>query len=211
VGPWWFIPFIMQFYAIWPMLRRLTNKFGWQGLVVLSFVCFLVTRAANPVLAHSLINLAETPIGRMRVFCLGIIAARYPIRINAYLAVPAFAIMILGNEYLAFSHFVSLASVVLILWLYMKTRALLRRLPLLEQIGNYSLAIFLVNGIVRVPFLVFARTPLSQLVLGCASAVLTLAISVFFHYLLEPSPESAVDVRAIDRRPTSELVGVIAD
>jgi hypothetical protein len=33
VRPWWFIPFIMPFYAIWPMLRRLTNKFGWPGLV----------------------------------------------------------------------------------------------------------------------------------------------------------------------------------
>lgn len=32
VGPWWFIPFIMQFYAIWPMLRRLTNKFGGRPL-----------------------------------------------------------------------------------------------------------------------------------------------------------------------------------
>lgn len=211
VGPWWFIPFIMQFYAIWPMLRRLTNKFGWPGLVVLSTVCLLVTRAANPVLAHSLINLVETPIGRMRVLCFGIIAARYPIRINAYLAVPAFAIMILGNEYLAFSHFVSLASVVLGLWLYMKTRARLRRFSLLEQIGNYSVAIFLVNGIVRVPFLVFARTPLLQLVLGCVSAVVTLALSVFFHYLLGPSSESAVEILALNRRPTPELLDIAAD
>ena len=211
VGPWWFIPFIMQFYAIWPMLRRLTNKFGWPGLVALSIVCFLVTRAANPVLAHWLINLAFTPIGRMRVFCLGILAARYPIRINAYLAVPAFAIMILGSEYLALAHFVSLASVVLSLWLYTKTRALLRRFLLLEQIGNYSLAIFLVNGIVRVPFLAFARTPLLQVVLGCASAVVTFAISAFFHYLLEPSPGSAVDVPALNSWPPAEPVGSVAD
>jgi peptidoglycan/LPS O-acetylase OafA/YrhL len=213
VGPWWFIPFIMQFYAIWPLLRRLTNKFGWPGLVVLSFVCYLATRAANPVLAHWLINLAETPIGRMRVFCFGILAARYPIRLNAYLAVPALAIMILGSEYLTVAHFVSLSAVILSLWLYIKTRALLRRFALLEQIGNYSLAIFLVNGIVRVPFLAFARTPLSQLVLGCASAVVTLAISVFFHYLLEPSSESAstVRVRAVLTRPTSEPVSIMAD
>ncbi len=211
VGPWWFIPFIMQFYAIWPLLRRLTNKFGWPGLMVLSIVCFLVTRAANPVLAHSLINLGETPIGRMRVFCLGITAARYPIRINAYLAIPAVAILILGSEHLGFAHFVSLAAVILSLWLYMKTRTLLRRFRLLEQIGDYSLAIFLVNGIVRVPFLFFARTPLSQLVLGCASAVITFAISAFFYYLLEPSPESAIGIRTLDGWPNPDPVDVVAD
>jgi peptidoglycan/LPS O-acetylase OafA/YrhL len=209
VGPWWFIPFIMQFYAIWPMLRRLTNKFGWQGLVVLSIVCFLLTRAANPVLAHSMISLATTPIGRMRVLCLGIIAARYPIRINAYLAIPAFAIIIVGSEYRTFAHFVSLAAVVLSLCLYMKTRALLRRFRFLEQIGNYSLAIFLLNGVVRVPFVMFATTPLLQIALACASAVVTFAISAFFHYLLEPSP--AVDVPALNSWRANEPVDAMAD
>jgi len=211
VGPWWYIPFIMQFYAIWPILRRLTHKGGWPALVALSIVCFLVTLAANPVLTHSLINLALTPIGRMRVFCLGILAARLPIRINAYLAVPAFAIIILGSEHLGFAHFVSLASVVLSLWLYMKTRSLLRRFRVLEQIGNYSLAIFLLNGIVRVPFVTFATTPLLQLALGCCSAVVTFAISAFFHYLLEPSPQSAVDVGALNRWPAVEPAEVAAD
>jgi peptidoglycan/LPS O-acetylase OafA/YrhL len=194
VGPWWFIPFIMQFYAIWPLLRWLTRKFGWQGLLALSILCFLVTSAANPVLAHSMINLMETPIGRMRSICLGIIAARYPIRINVYLAIPAFAIIILGSQHLEIAPFVSLASVVLCLCLYLKTRTLLRRFRILEQIGTYSLAIFLINGIVRVPFVEFATTPLLQLALGCASAFVTFAISACFHFLLRPSRTSAIDV-----------------
>lgn len=191
VGPWWFIPFIMQFYVIWPILRNLTKKFGWPGLVILSAVCFVITHFANPVLAHSLISLGQTPIGRMRVMCLGILAARYPMRINFYLGIPAFAILILGSESHAFSHLISLASVVLSLWLYTKTRAVLRQVRVLEQIGNYSLAIFLVNGIVRVPFVAFANSPLSQLLLGAASALVTFSISAFFHYLLEPSPQLA--------------------
>ena len=192
IGPWWFIPFIMQFYAIWLILRSLTKRFGWPCLVILSVICFVITHFANPVLAHSLINLGQTPIGRMRVLCFGILAARYPIRLNVYFAIPAFAILILGSQSQTFSHLISLASVVLILWLYTRTRAMLRRVRVLEQIGNYSLAIFLVNGIVRVPFLAFAHSPLSQLLLGAASAVVTFAISAFFHYLLEPSPQSSV-------------------
>ena len=63
-----------------------------------------------------------------------------------------------------------------------------------EQIGTYSLAIFLVNGIVRVPFVYFARSPLSQLCLAFSSAVVTFSISYFFHYLLRDEMESAVPV-----------------
>ena len=191
VGPWWFIPFIMQFYAIWPMLKKITNKVGWPGLVVLCVVCFVISEALNPVLAQWSITMAENPIGRMRVFCLGIIAARYPMRIHGYLAALAFAIILLGSEYHAVSYVISLAAVLLSLWLYMKMRSLLRRSRTLELIGNYSLAIFLVNGIVRVPFVYLAKSPVSELALGATSAVVTFAISAFFHYLLEPTPHSA--------------------
>src|SRR5258708_38928610 len=82
VGPWWFIAFIIQFYAMWPLLRRLTLRFGWPGLLVLSGVCLAVSYAAAPVLDHWSINLFETPIGRMATICFGIVAARYPVRIG---------------------------------------------------------------------------------------------------------------------------------
>lgn len=191
VGPWWFIPFIMQFYAIWPFLRRLTQRFGWPALVVLSILCFVLTYAANPILEqHWSMNLNLTPIARMRVLCLGIIAARYPIRLRYYIAVPAFALMILGSEYHGLAYLISLASVVMSLWLYTKTRAILRNSRALEKVGEYSLAIFLVNGIVRVPFVYFAHTPIMQLSLGAASAAVTFAIAAFFHYLLAPAPET---------------------
>jgi peptidoglycan/LPS O-acetylase OafA/YrhL len=189
VGPWWFIPFIMQCYAIWPLLRKLTRRFGWPALVVLCLICLIVTMAAYPVLARWSITLVMTPIARMRVFCLGIIAARYPIRINAYLAIPAFAMLILGSEYQGFAYLISLSSVIAFLWLYIKMRPLLRTSRALEQIGNYSLGIFLVNGVVRVPFVYFADTPFLQLTLAIASACVSLAISAFFHYLLAPPPK----------------------
>jgi peptidoglycan/LPS O-acetylase OafA/YrhL len=185
IGPWWFIPFIIQFYAIWPLLRKLTARFGWSGLVVLSVICFILSFLATPLLAHWSINLAWTPIGRMRVICLGIIAARYPIRINAPLAIAAFAVILLGSKNQGFAYLASLATVIFTLGAYQKTRHLLRKFRPLEQLGNYSLAIFLLNGIVRVPFLSFATTPLSQIALACASAVVTLAISVSFYYVLE--------------------------
>lgn len=212
VGPWWFIPFIMQFYAIWFPLRMLTKKFGWPALAVLAAVCFVVTLIANPILAHWSLNLAFTPIARMRVFCLGIIAARYPLRINAWLGIPALAIMFLGSEYIAIAHLTSIAIVVFSMWLYGHTRTLLRSIRWIEQVGNYSMAIFLVNGIVRVPFVMYAKTPAMQLGLGTASAVVTFAISAFFHYLLEPVPET-VPVYSVPQIAWAqpEVVRVAAD
>lgn len=184
IGPWWFIPFIMQFYAIWPFLRRLTTKFGWPGLVVLSIACLLFTVALNPILMHWSINLVENPLGRMRILCLGIIAARYPLRINAPIAIASLGILILGSGYASFAPFASLGFTIFILWLYFTARRFLRRSALFETLGNYSLAIFLVNGIVRVPFLAVATTPLLQLTMAFVSAVMTVSLSVLLHCLL---------------------------
>lgn len=195
VGPWWFIPFIMQAYALFPLLRWLTRRYGWPSLVVLSVACYFITHLANPVLSHWMINLSMTPIGRMRVLCLGIIAARYPIRIRSYIALPAFFLFILGSGSFAFAHFSSLAAVIVCLWLYSKLRPWLRDSNNLAKIGQYSLGTFLVNGIVRVPFIYFAHTADLQLTLSIASAAVSIAIASFFHYLLTPTPKRAAIAR----------------
>ena len=60
--------------------------------------------------------------------------------------------------------------------------------PLIRRrIGQYSFGIFLVNGIVRVPFVYFAHTADLQLTLSIANAAVSIAIASFFHYLLAPS------------------------
>jgi peptidoglycan/LPS O-acetylase OafA/YrhL len=192
VGPWWFIPFIVQAYALFPFLRSITRRFGWPALVVLSLCCYFITHLANPVLAHWSINLLMTPIGRMRVLCFGIIAARYPFRIRSFVALLALAVLILGGSHFSFTHFSSLSACIVGLWVYSKLRPVLRKSSALEKIGHYSLAIFLINGIVRIPFLFFAHTPAMQLTLGFASAAVTVAISSFFHYLLSPTPRAQV-------------------
>jgi peptidoglycan/LPS O-acetylase OafA/YrhL len=205
IGPWWFIPFIMQAYALFPFLRGLARRFGWPALAVVSIGCFFFTHAANPVLAHWSVTLAMTPIARMRVFCLGIIAARYPVRISWFVAIPAFAVLIIGSQYHFFAHFISLSAVIAGLWIYSKLRPILRNSHALEKIGEYSLAIFLVNGIVRIPFLYFAHTPALQLTLSIASAAVTIAISAFFHYLLAPAPERVAATRAPQTTPAPSL------
>jgi hypothetical protein len=94
----------------------------------------------------------------------------------------------LGNEYRAIAPLASIGSVVCALWLYGKLRTSLRNAYHIEQLGSYSVAIFLVNGIVRVPFIAFTRTLDSQLIMGLASAAVTIAVSVSLHRVMELAP-----------------------
>lgn len=191
IGPWWFIPFILQFYAVWPLMRRLTARFGWQGLLALAIFSLVLTHFTSPIFARSGINLMETPIGHMRGLCLGIAAARYPIRIDIPLAVSALALLLLGNIYELFWPLTFLAALIVILFLYMRMRASLRNSAVLQVIGRYSMLLFLWNGIVRVPFVSLAKGPLSQLALGCISAAITFGIAFLIQGVvaLVPDPQ----------------------
>lgn len=70
VGPWWFIPFIVQFYAIWPLMRKMTAKFGWQSLLILAVLSLAATYAFNPLLAHWSVDLLMTQLVTCRSFVL---------------------------------------------------------------------------------------------------------------------------------------------
>ena len=198
VGPWWFIPFILQLYAIWFLLRKVTNRFGWQGLVVLSLGCLVLTQLANPFLFRWQINLLTTPIGRMPNICLGIAAARYRIRIGAPLALAAGAVLLVGSFYAPLWPLTFLSALVLVLWIYMKCRQSLRAIPLLQRIGLYSMFIFLVNGIVRNEFVFRGRTVPSQLMFACFSFATSFAISAaMFEFLLPRADRSAGSKSAV--------------
>ena len=191
VGPWWFIPFIMQFYAIWLPMRKLARRFGWQGLALLFLACLIAVYTLNPLLAHWNINLMQTPIGRMSGLCLGVFAARYPLRMNslpgAALAVAGTILVVLGSFYAAFFPLTFLGAILVWLWTYTVLRAQLRRLFLLELVGRYSLVMFLLNGLVRIPFMDYATTPGAQLLFGGISLVITFGLSgIVYELLLNP-------------------------
>jgi peptidoglycan/LPS O-acetylase OafA/YrhL len=184
VGPWWFIPFILQFYAIWFFLRKLTIKFGWPGLLVLSIACLIIAYGTGPFLDRWSINLFESPIGHMPELCLGIVAARFPLRINAPVAFLAGALVLLGSLYSVLWPLTFISATVAMLWIYLKMRGTFLSCEPLEWIGRYSPLIFLVNGIVRLFFLPLATSPLSQLIWGCVSAATSFIVAATMHELL---------------------------
>jgi peptidoglycan/LPS O-acetylase OafA/YrhL len=188
IGPWWFIPFILQFYAIWPLLRRLGLWFGWKGLVVLSVVCLSVTYLTNPALARWNINLLLTPIGRMPGLCFGIIAARYRVRISAPVAAAAAAVLISGSIYKRLFPVTFLAALIVALWAYVAIRDELRNSRLLVRIGECSLLIFLLNAMVRNLLRGYATTPGSQLYFGFLSTAISVSVANLIARLAYPQP-----------------------
>jgi len=190
IGPWWFIPYIMQMYALWFGLRWVTKRFGWRGLLGMAAVGLAITWVLNPLLASRTINLVTTPIGTMPAICLGILAARYPVRIHGSLAAAGVAVLLLGNVHAALFPFAAFGSLLAILWMYEKMRGLVRDSALLFRIGECSLLIFLLNAIVRNQLVAYASTPGWQLYCGFLSATLSIAIANLIARLLE-RPQAA--------------------
>jgi peptidoglycan/LPS O-acetylase OafA/YrhL len=206
VGPWWFIAFILEFYAMWLLLRKLTVRFGWPGLLVVSVVCTAVTAVANPLLAHWSINLLETPIGRMPVLCFGIFAARYPVRIPAVLGMMGGVILLVGSANAILWPFTSMAALMLALWLYANVRGSLRGYSVLERIGNYSVLIFLLNGIVRNQFIALTHSPGSQLMYGALSAAVSVGLSALLYELVLSRPRTISERGPVAVARTSRVV-----
>ena len=204
IGPWWFIPFIIQFYAIWPLLRKLTHRYGWRLLLALSVLSMTLTAFANPLLRHWSLNLLYTPIGRLPVLCLGIAAARYPLRIRSSVAAVALALVLLGSHYAILWPLTLPSAAIVALWAYVEVRDSLRTFAWLRRLGEYSLLVFLLNGIVRNHSWLFVHSPWLQLLFGCTSVALSFAIAAAIHESLVSRPQAA-KIPAKKRRPAAAV------
>lgn len=186
VGPWWFIPFILQFYAMWLLLRRISVRFGWKGLLALSVVCVVLILTINPLLERRSVNLLMTPIGHMPELCFGILAARYRFGITATLAAAGSGMLVVGSIYPSLFPLTFCGALLTALWIYVRLRGGLRESRLLVRIGECSMLIFLLNGIVRNELVGYASTPPRQLGFGLVSAALSVMIADLILRLLDP-------------------------
>ena len=150
VGPWWFIPFIMQFYALWPLLDRLRRRYGRQGLLLFASLGAALVLVANGILvAKFAINLLLTPLGHAPEIALGIYLAEGRALRSAWILVSCALVFLLGN-----------VLPVLFPFTFPAILDAFNRIPwprpvscLARWIGGLSLPIFLVNGYTRNPLL----------------------------------------------------------
>jgi peptidoglycan/LPS O-acetylase OafA/YrhL len=174
VGPWWFLPFIMQFYCLWPAFRRFGARFGIPGLLLLCCASVALVDVANGSLIRRWqVNLLETPLGHVSELCLGVAAARYGMFSKRWAGV-------VGALLFAATMFIEplrplrfVAVLTFALWLYMLVRDHARHCRPLIYLGGCSMALFFVNGFTRYPFLVLAielKTWFWGLLLGFVSA-----------------------------------------
>lgn len=157
VGPWWFLPFIVQFYVVFPLLFRLSTR----GLVALSLAGFALTVGLNETVLPGGFLLA-TPLGHLPEFCLGIWWGRHPQAELPRGAIVAALLVFLAGNLVAPAWYLShLAVLVLFLAAWPALAAVLERFGPLEQavewIGLLSLELFLVNGFLRDPFMTWAK------------------------------------------------------
>ena len=189
VGPWWFIPFIVQFYLLWPIMRRLAIRFGPRGLLIAACSSLLIIYFVNPFLLPWSINLLETPLGHLSELCLGITAARYPTHPRSELLLAACVFVLLGSLYHALWPLTFASALIAFVIIYAKTRHVWRNSRILQWIGRCSLLIFLLNGIVRYWFLPLATTPFSELVFAALSAAASIALAALIQSLILPAFE----------------------
>ena len=220
VGPWWYMPFAIQFYCFWPLLRRLANRFGRSGLLMLSMASLALMYFANPILVSRwAINLLETPLGHLPEACLGIAVARYNWRPGRVAAAAAALVFLMANYMDPFWLLSFISGLVVMVWAYQEFRDLLRRSGVLLEVGTYSTALFLVNGFVRFPFVKMA-TPEGwsvRLMYGVVSVATSVAVAMlltavvkyrfrFFPELAPVRPESGWMLRS--NAPVSDRVSI---
>jgi peptidoglycan/LPS O-acetylase OafA/YrhL len=156
VGPWWFIPFIMQTYAIFPILFYVSDRFGITSLVAIICLATLVDTISRPLLVPLGVNLKFSPIGHMFEIAMGIYFAR---KGNLNISVPALIISLGIFAYACFNHWAWILSFPAAVIMFLGLGSLFSKLftwrplnILLLFFGKYSMYLFLVHGFLRNPF-----------------------------------------------------------
>ena len=157
VGPWWFIPFILQFYLLWSLLgarlMRTTTPVLLAGAVL---SMWLVPWLGEPLRRNFQINLLETPLGHIPDIALGILLTRFrPARFGLWL-LPLGLLLLLSNLVEALWPLGTVAATSVLLIAFDRFRGPPAMGRVLAWIGALSLPIFMLNGFIRRPFLTLA-------------------------------------------------------
>ncbi len=180
-GPWWFLPFIVQFYLVFPFLRGLFLKKGIFPLVIISLLGLQLTYHLRDVD----FNFFATILGHLPEFSLGIFLAHRKNFEFSLLWIPFFlGLFILGNFFEPFWYLSHFSALVLILFLFRISFHLINRWDFFSHkvfvLGNLSMYVFLVNSFLRYPFLTWAQkspTWYSNLYFGAVSFIVVIFAS----------------------------------
>lgn len=187
VGPWWFIPFIFQFYLLFPLLSSLHQRYGNLALLAISAVGILAGYSADLVP----FGIYYTVLPHLPVICFGIYLACNPqFELSKSLLLCCLIVFVLGNFFEVFFVFTHITAGLLFLALFVYLKNCLTQGSFIEKavlfIGQISLQIFLVNGFCRTPMFEWAladgRWPVVYMY-TLVFLLVTLLLSVTLYYV----------------------------
>lgn len=163
IGPWWFLSAIIQFYLVFHAINWGYKKFGSLFLIVISILSFSLIFFLNSYLYnHGIIALRATIIGWLPEISLGCYFAGNNRFINirtgaaAAIAILSLSIFILGNFFEPIWIFSSMAILLFMLIIARPLLDVIKRSEtlthFLSYIGDISVYMFLLSGIIREPF-----------------------------------------------------------
>jgi len=161
-GPWWFFSIIVQLYAIFPFLLWILRRKGPNALLVIVFLFIGISMILDLYIKIPGTSVYFTFIGQMPVFCLGLYFAAQPqIKISKTIIVLSPVVFALGNvyQYAWYFSFIAITLIlvtgVILLIPIIRKSAILN--SFLEFTGSISLFLFVVNGMLREPFVSLAE------------------------------------------------------
>jgi peptidoglycan/LPS O-acetylase OafA/YrhL len=176
-GPWWFFSFIVQFYAVFPLLNLLADRHGTKALVAAGALGLAITTVGNRYLVPHGLDLYVTVPGHLPVLCLGMYFARAEsLTIGRRAAFAAGGVFLLALWFYPAWLLAPLSVTILLLLALPRFAALLHRLPpafrFVRYCGAISLPLFAIHGVMRQPF--------TQLANAQAAWYTTLLVSAAF-------------------------------
>jgi len=154
IGPWWFIPFIFQFYLIFPWLLKAYERWQEIGFIALSVFSLVLAGILQGEIRG--VNIYFTILPYLPVLSLGIYLAKSDssdINIPKSLIFLSLVLFILGNinQYLWVLTHISFILVFMVFLNYVIPKIKNNTRKALIFTGKISMAIFLVNGFLRFP------------------------------------------------------------
>jgi peptidoglycan/LPS O-acetylase OafA/YrhL len=189
VGPWWFLPFIVSFYLIFPFLLNLMKKRGPLPILLIGAASYLPIIYLYPILLDQKINLYFMVLGHLPEFCVGMVIARE--NFNGKSLFPFFilalVVFLYGNLYYQAWFFSHLAAMILAIVFFRGLLRLVKKKSHFEDffffIGKISFHIFLVNGFTREPWSDYAAS-YNTWWISILFGLLSISISICVSYLL---------------------------
>jgi peptidoglycan/LPS O-acetylase OafA/YrhL len=158
VGPWWFLPFIVSFYMVFPFLLKILKWKGPIPIILIGALSYIPIITLYPILLKQEVNLFFMVLGHLPEFCIGMIMARDEIEGSNFLPyfLIACAVFVLSNFFSFAWFFGHLAAMIMVIFLFKGLLLLVKQNGSLEKIfffiGNISFHIFLINGFTREPW-----------------------------------------------------------